>query len=107
MTRDPKLTPSGISDAHYCAIGKVTANWAALEAIINSAIWQIGEIPDDIGACLTSQIFTYDAKIKTLGALLGVRGGLDATISALNKFHEEVPRCFACQELDSPRSLDW
>ena len=71
------IVPTIIDDKHYAAIGKVAANWAALEMLINSAIWQIGEIPDHIGACITSQLYTFDARMKALIALLGVRGGFE------------------------------
>jgi hypothetical protein len=84
------IEPSSISDEHYSAIGKLVANWAALEAIINSAIWRIGGIQDEIGACVTSQIFTFDAKMKALISILKVHGNLNSTVSSLNKFHDDV-----------------
>jgi len=90
MKRNTPVQPIGLSYDHYCAVGMVAANWAALEAIISSAIWQIGEIPDQIGICLTSQIYTLDGKIKALITLLAVRGSLEKTISKVNKFHEEL-----------------
>ena len=75
---------------HYCALGMVTANWGALEALVSSSIWQIGEIPDQIGICLTSQIYTLDGKLKALITLLAVRGQLERTVAKLNKFHENL-----------------
>jgi hypothetical protein len=30
-----------ISDQHYTLIGKIAANWATLEALINSTIWRV------------------------------------------------------------------
>jgi hypothetical protein len=88
MAAKDSIDPWNISDDHYSAIGRVAASWAALEAMVCSAIWQIGEIQDDIGACMTSQIFTFDGKIKALLSILEVRGGLNKTISQINKFHE-------------------
>jgi hypothetical protein len=84
------IIPTSVSDDHYRAIGQVTANWAALEAIISSAIWQIGEIQDEVGVCMTSQIFTYDAKINALVSLLETRGGFEVVIKHINKFHEKT-----------------
>lgn len=75
---------------HYHAIGLVAANWAALEILVASAIWRIGEIPDDIGACLTSQIYTFDSKVKALEAILKRRGDLEPVIKALSKFNTEA-----------------
>lgn len=90
MVAKDSIDPWLISDDHYSAIGRVAASWAALEAMVCSAIWQIGEIPDDIGACVTSQIFTFDGKIKALISILEAREDLDNTISELNKFHEDA-----------------
>jgi hypothetical protein len=66
MVSKDNIDPWLISDDHYSAIGRVAASWAALEAMVSSAIWQIGGIQDEIGACVTSQIFTFDGKIKAL-----------------------------------------
>lgn len=78
------------SEAHYSAIGKMVTNWAALEAIVTSAIWQAAEIPDVYGACVTSQIFTFDGKIKALVSILHARGDFETQIAALNKFQNDV-----------------
>jgi hypothetical protein len=80
------IVPIALDDSHFCAIGKIVVNWAALELMIDSAIWQIAEIPDDLGASLTAQVGTFDGKVRALGAVLTVRGGFDNIISALNKF---------------------
>ena len=85
-----KIKPTGLTEDHYIALGMVTANWAALESIVSSAIWQIGEIPDQIGICLTSQIYTLDGKIKALVTLLSVRGNFGRTSAKLNNFHETL-----------------
>jgi hypothetical protein len=90
MAANDSIDPWDISDDHYSAIGKVAASWAALEAMVSSAIWQIGEIQDEIGACVTSQIFPFDGKIKALISILEVRGGLNKTICQLNKFHKDT-----------------
>ena len=88
------IVPTIIDNDHYIAIGKVAANWAALEMLINSAIWQIAEIPDHLGACVTSQIYTFDGRMKALISILGVRGDFDDVVRNLNKFHEKS-RAFA------------
>jgi hypothetical protein len=86
------IVPIPLDDAHFAAIGKVVVNWAALELIIDSAVWQIAEIPDDIGASLTSQIGTFDSKIRALGAVLTVRNGFGEIVSALNSFSQGKTR---------------
>lgn len=61
-------------EAYYHAVGKIITYWAALEARLASAIWRIGEIPDDFGASITSQIYTLDGKVKALQSILRARG---------------------------------
>ncbi|MEG3145874.1 hypothetical protein U1839_14530 [Sphingomonas sp. RT2P30] len=61
-------------ETYYLLVGKVITNWSMLEARLASAIWRIGEIPDDFGASITSQIYTLDGKVKALQAILRVRG---------------------------------
>ncbi len=55
-------------------IGSIITSWAAFEARLASAIWRIGEMRDEIGASLTSQIYTLDGKVKALQAILRVKG---------------------------------
>jgi hypothetical protein len=90
MTRKTKISVTAISPVHFSAIGLVASNWATLEAVVTSAIWQIGEIPDEIGACVTSQIYTFDGRMKALLSILEIRGELDKTIKSLKKFHEST-----------------
>ena len=77
-------------DSHYQAIGKLASNWAAFEAILTSAIWQIGGIEDAIGACITPQIPSYEGKMKALVSILEVRGGFRKVIDDVNKFHKSI-----------------
>ena len=90
MTTKDEIKPWLIDNDHYSAIGRVAASWAALDAMVSSAIWQIGEIPDEIGACITSQIFTFDGKMKALISILERRQNFDKTIKELNKFHVKI-----------------
>ena len=66
-------------EAYYQLVGQIAMNWAALEAIVASAIWVIGGMHDAEGACVTSQIFNFDSKMKALRALIGVKNEGDLT----------------------------
>lgn len=61
-------------EVYYNLVGRIISNWAVVEARLASAIWRIGEIPDEIGASITSQIYTFDGKVKALQSILRVRG---------------------------------
>lgn len=84
------IIPIPLDNSHFAAIGKIVINWAALELMVDSAIWQIMGIDDDLGASTTSQIGSFDGKMKTLGSILIVRGDLDDVLSKLNKFRNDV-----------------
>jgi hypothetical protein len=78
--------PGGLQPAHYTAIGKIASNWAALELIINSVIWCLAGVDDEAGACITANIFTIDGRLKTLIALMKLRGAEQAIVTDLNRF---------------------
>ena len=71
-------------------IAQIISNWAALEYNINLSIWHLAGVYPAIGACITEQIFTLDARIKALLALLKLRRAPDGLITRLNKFAERV-----------------
>ena len=90
-------------EAHYTALGKLTANWSALESQIASSIWQIGEIPDEIGASITSQIYTLDGKVNALLSILRLRG-FEKEAGKLNVFRDKKLRVL--QEFRNRRMHD-
>jgi len=90
MANKDEIKPWLIADDHYCAIGRVAVSLAAFDAIVTSAIWQIGGIPDDIGACITSQITQVKYKMKALISILRLRGGLDDVIVKLNQLNKPL-----------------
>jgi hypothetical protein len=61
-------------EAYRYIVGNIITNWAAYESRVASAIWQVGGIPDAIGASITSQIYTLDGKVKALQSILRVKG---------------------------------
>lgn len=81
---------SGLRPEHYAAIGKVASNWAILELLINAGIWGLAELNDRTGACFTANIFSMDARMKTLISLLHHRGIAQPTIDKFNKFANDI-----------------
>ena len=77
-------------EAYYLLVGKIVKNYAALEVLVCSAIWQIAEIPDNVGACLTSNIYSLEAKIKALQAILRVKGDFESTARELATFYDGI-----------------
>jgi hypothetical protein len=71
-------------------IGVAASSWASLELVINMTIWDLAEVPPAIGACITTQIFTIDGRLKALLALMKLRKFSKKLIDDINKFAEEI-----------------
>ncbi len=80
-----------IPDSHYATIGKVAANWSVLEKLAESAIWRFARCDDEAGACITSQIYSLDGRLKALISLLKWRGLGDGLVAKLNKLAADSP----------------
>jgi len=44
-------------DPHYTAVGRVASAWAAFEFSVELAIWELADVGQSRGACMTAQIF--------------------------------------------------
>jgi hypothetical protein len=84
------VSPQVIKAEYYTAIGRVAAAWAHLELIINHSIWELANVEQRIGACITAQIISPGARFRTLVALVAERGGSQEAIKSLNSFSSEV-----------------
>jgi hypothetical protein len=62
-----------IPSEFYEMTGRITCDWAILEILVNDCIWALSGIHYGAGACITSQIYTFDARMKGLIALLNLR----------------------------------
>jgi len=73
-------------------IARVVTGWAQLEHDIDGATWELANLYDtpEIGACLTAQFTTVNARLNALISLARVRGIPDFQIGKLNKFRERV-----------------
>jgi hypothetical protein len=73
-------------------IAHVVTGWAQVEHDIDAAIWELANLYDtpDIGACLTAQFTTVNARLNALISLARVRGIPDFQIGKLNKFRDRA-----------------
>lgn len=53
----------------YHKIGRVAAEWAMLEHVLDLTIWEISELTQPVGACITSQIM---GATNRYGAIIGL-----------------------------------
>ena len=71
-------------------IARIATCWARLEYDVNAAIWALAEVRPALGACMTSQIYVFNARLSALLALAKVRRVDEAIITRINKFAEKV-----------------
>jgi hypothetical protein len=72
------------------SIANAANNWAYLEYFVNSSIWLLAGVAPALGACLTSQIYTINARLDALVALMKLRRVDAALIKRVNKFQNSV-----------------
>lgn len=72
------------------AIADIINYWATLEYNINMSIWHLAGVYPAIGACITTQIYTLDGRLKALQALAKLRKANKKLIEKISKFHESV-----------------
>lgn len=85
----PKIGFDFPDDYAQC-ISKIVSFWSSLEANVNLAISHLAGVYPAIGACITSQIFTIDGRLKALQALLKLRQAPDTLQRRVNRFAEKV-----------------
>ncbi|HEV7911221.1 MAG TPA: hypothetical protein VGP28_09090 [Methylocella sp.] len=71
-------------------IAEITACWSCLEYYISMSIWHLAAVYPAIGACITSQIYTLDGRLKALVSLLVLRKAPAELQARVNKFSERV-----------------
>src|SRR4051812_6645421 len=73
-----------IPPEYYAAIGRIAAGWAYFEVLINHAIWELANVEQHYGACITAQILAPVARFKALVSLLKLRGASETSLKAIN-----------------------
>lgn len=81
--------PKDLNPEYATYVGRISSAWSAVEFHINLATWAIADVAPAIGACLTAQIYTFDARMKALLSLLKLRHVNDSIIKATNQFAED------------------
>jgi hypothetical protein len=88
-TAGPEIL-AGLPDAYMAAIGRVSAAWATLDLQIDLAIADVAQVPQFLGACITSQIFSTPSKLTALGGLMRAHGMPEHRVRWLNDFHDKT-----------------
>lgn len=73
-------------DPQFAAIGRLVETWAQLEFHIDQAIWQLAQVEQMFGACITAQMIGVNGRLRALRSLLQVWGASEATVKAVGRF---------------------
>jgi hypothetical protein len=85
---DVFLSTAKIGMEVHAAIGAVAAEWSLFEHAINRFIWELAEVEDEVGACITSQIISIRGRLDAAISLCRLRGAPDGLLKDLNRFAE-------------------
>lgn len=74
MTDDP-LFPNEEIKKLYALIGQICSGWAIFETRVHVIIWDVADVPQPLGACMTAYMGGIYAKFKAMKALFIARFG--------------------------------
>lgn len=69
-------------------IAMIAEHWASTEYYVNALIWALAGVAPGLGACMTSQIYTFNGRVSALLSLLKLRQVDAKIISSVNKLAE-------------------
>ena len=89
MAENHKPPPPDHFD-HFEWLGKIVSLWSGLELLIDSATWQLANMPEKTGACITANILSIHIKLDCLIALCHHRNAAQKTLDDLTKFKSRL-----------------
>lgn len=87
---DERPVPYLDTKKYYAAVGELTSKWAALERLVDVAIWKLAEVDAPAGACITSQLPSIHSRFRTLLSLMHLKGRPEKEQKAARKLGEEA-----------------
>jgi hypothetical protein len=76
----------GMDPNFYGVIGNIASDWALLEYLVNQCIWRAAFLDEQLGACITAQIFSFRSRLEALVLLLRAREVSPKLLGDVNKF---------------------
>jgi len=74
----------------YVLIGRIAAEWARLEHILDTIIWELAGLEPATGSCLTAPQFTYRPRLKMMRSLIEKMGLSADIISKAKQLNKDV-----------------
>ena len=85
-----KHTPLPEDHPFYPLIGRVVAEWAQLEHVLDLIIWDLTKGDKIANSCVTGQIMSHFPRFKTILALAEHRGSDEKTLSEIRSLREKM-----------------
>jgi len=82
--KDPDFAESMTS------LGYVAGLWAALEYEINGSIWELANVAEDVGACLTFYVPSIGSRMRVYAALAHLRAVSPQVYGKINSFSSDA-----------------
>src|SRR5687767_1082599 len=92
MSDQSGAAPVSNMTPYHTAVGRIAVGWAFLETHVNCFIWELADVEQYVGACITAQIISPSNRFRALIALVRVRGGSERSITKLNKLSASVDK---------------
>ncbi len=85
-----KQTPLPEDHPFYPLIGRVAAEWAQLEHVLDLIIWDLTEGDKITNSCVTGQIMSHSPRFKAILALAEHRGYNKKTLSDIKSLRQKM-----------------
>ena len=86
----PSVKKIPIGTEHMEWVGHISSSWARLEFLVDSTVWDLAKLPENVGACITANFMSVYPKLKALTALAHLNKVSDRTIKKLNRFRSNL-----------------
>jgi|ERR1700689_2134183 len=72
------------------AIGRIADTWAHLEFQIDLGIWELANVEQQLGACITSQFNSVIPRLRAFIALCELRGAKKKSVDSLKTYSGNI-----------------
>lgn len=79
------LRPLPQDHPFYAKIGRITAEWARLEHVLDVTIWELAGIDPDKGSALTGQMLGTNGRLSAISALAALHGHSKRTMADIEE----------------------
>ncbi len=87
---DSEVQPERHTPNHLEYVGIIASAWATLEMDVDSTSCVLAGIPHEVGACFTANLGSIHLKLRTLRALVELRGGSKKLLTSITAYQGKI-----------------